>query len=58
VGCCCEKLIAEAGASSGNQRKGKVCSWKLLPSNGSKDVTVDTCVCVCVCVCARACVHM
>jgi hypothetical protein len=28
-----EKLLAEAGDSSGTQRKGKVCSWKPLPSN-------------------------
>jgi hypothetical protein len=46
VGCCCEKLVAEAGKSSGTQRKGNVRRWKTLPSNGSEDVTVDTSVCV------------
>jgi hypothetical protein len=43
---CCEKLVAEAGDSSGTQRKGNVRRWKPLPSNGSEDVTVDTSVCV------------
>jgi hypothetical protein len=31
---CCEKLVAEVGDSSGSQRKGNVCCWKLLQSNG------------------------
>jgi hypothetical protein len=44
VSCCCEKLVAETGDSSGTQRKGNVCRWKPLPSNGSEDVTVDTSV--------------
>jgi hypothetical protein len=34
VRCCCEKLVAEAGDSSGNQKKGDVLCWKPLPSNG------------------------
>jgi hypothetical protein len=34
VSLCCEKLVAEAGDSSGIQRKWNVCHWKLLPSNG------------------------
>jgi hypothetical protein len=29
-----EKLLAEAGESSGTQRKGNVRNWKPLPSNG------------------------
>jgi hypothetical protein len=62
VSCYCEKLIAEAGDSSGTQRKGNVRRWKPLPSNGSEDVTVENrererlCVCVCVCAYMRACV--
>jgi hypothetical protein len=48
VNCCCYKLVAEAGDSSGTQSKGNVRCWKLLPSNGSEDVTGDTSVCVCV----------
>jgi hypothetical protein len=31
---CCEKLVAEAGASSGTKRKGNIHRWKPLPSNG------------------------
>jgi hypothetical protein len=50
---CCEKLLSEAGDSSGTQRKGNVRSWKPIPSNGSADVTVDTSVCVCVSVCIQ-----
>jgi hypothetical protein len=48
VSCCCEKLVAEAGDSSGTHRKGNVRSWKPLPNNGSKDVAVDISVFVCV----------
>jgi hypothetical protein len=33
VSCCCEKLVAVAGDSSGTQRKGNVHSWKQLPRN-------------------------
>jgi hypothetical protein len=29
-----EKLVSEAGKSSGTQRKGNVRLWKPLPSNG------------------------
>jgi hypothetical protein len=29
-----EKLVAEAGDSSGTQRKGNVRRWKPLPKNG------------------------
>jgi hypothetical protein len=47
---CCEKPVGEVEDSSGNQRKGDVCRWKPLRSNGSEDVTVDTNVCVYVCV--------
>jgi hypothetical protein len=50
VSCRCEKLVTEAGESSGTQRKGNVRRWKPLPSNGSEDVNVDNSVCVCVCV--------
>jgi hypothetical protein len=34
VNCCCKKLVAEAGANSGTQKKGNVRHWKPLPSNG------------------------
>jgi hypothetical protein len=34
VSCYCEKLVAEAKDRSGTQKKGNVCRWKLLPSNG------------------------
>jgi hypothetical protein len=37
VSCCCEKLVAEAGDSSGTQRKGNVRCWKPLPSNGASE---------------------
>jgi hypothetical protein len=47
VSCCCEMQVAEAGDSSGTQGKGNLRRRKSLPSNGSKDVTVDTSVCVC-----------
>jgi hypothetical protein len=30
----CEKLVAEAGDSSGTQRKGNVLRWKSTLSNG------------------------
>jgi hypothetical protein len=53
VSCCCWKLVAEAGDSSGTQRKGNVCHWKPLPSSGSEDVTVDTGACAYVCMCAK-----
>jgi hypothetical protein len=46
VSCCCEKLVAEVGGSSGIQRKGNIHRWKPLPSNDSEDMTVDTSVCV------------
>jgi hypothetical protein len=49
VDCCCEKLVSEVGDNRGTQRKGNICSLKLLPSDGSKDVTLDISVCVCVC---------
>jgi hypothetical protein len=52
VSLCYEKLVAEAGGSSESRGRGTVGCWKLLPSNGSEDVTVDTRVCMC----ARACV--
>jgi hypothetical protein len=45
--CCCEKLVAETGDTSGTQSKGNVRRWKPIPSNGSEDVTVDTNMCVC-----------
>jgi hypothetical protein len=41
----CE-LVAEAGNISGIQRNGNARRWKLLPSNGSEDLTMDTNVCV------------
>jgi hypothetical protein len=53
VSCWCEELVAEATEGSGTQRKGSVCRWKPLPSNGSEDVTVDIGVCVYVCVCTK-----
>jgi hypothetical protein len=31
--CCCEKLLVEAGDSSGTHSRGNVCHWKPLPSN-------------------------
>jgi hypothetical protein len=46
MSCCCEKLVAEAGDRSGTQRKANVRRWKLLPSNGSEDMSTDTSVCV------------
>jgi hypothetical protein len=33
VNCYCEKLVAEAGDSSGTQKKGNVRHWKPLPDN-------------------------
>jgi hypothetical protein len=48
---CCEKLVAEAGDSSGTQRKENVRRWEPLLSSGIEDVTVDISVCVCVYVC-------
>jgi hypothetical protein len=36
-----EKLVSEAGDSSGTQRKGNVCHWKPLPSSA-----VNTGLCV------------
>jgi hypothetical protein len=42
VSCCCEDLVDELVDSSGAQKKGNVRGWKPLPSNGSKDVTLDT----------------
>jgi hypothetical protein len=48
VSYCCKKLVAEAGDSSGTYRKRNVNYWKLLPSNSSEDLTLDTSVCVCV----------
>jgi hypothetical protein len=44
--CCCEKVKAEAGDSSGTQRKGNVSHWKPLPSNSSEGVIVYSSVCV------------
>jgi hypothetical protein len=29
-----EKMVAEAGDNSATQRKGNICHWKPLPSNG------------------------
>jgi hypothetical protein len=61
VSCCCEKLVAEAGDSSGTPRR-NIRHWKLLPSNSSEDVAVDIRVCAHACMCqcehvrARACV--
>jgi hypothetical protein len=46
VSCCCEKLVAEAGNSSGIRRKGNVHHWKPPPSNDSEDMTVDNSVCI------------
>jgi hypothetical protein len=39
-------LVAEARDHSGTHRKENICHWKLLPSNSSEDMTVDTSVCV------------
>jgi hypothetical protein len=44
VSCFCEKLVAEAGDSSGIHRKGNFRRWKPLPNNSSEDVTVATSV--------------
>jgi hypothetical protein len=46
VSCYCEKLVADAGDSSGTERKGNARCCKPLPNNGSEDVTVDADVCV------------
>jgi hypothetical protein len=43
VSCCCKKLVAEAGDSSGTQRMGNIRRWKPLPSNGSEDI-VTRCI--------------
>jgi hypothetical protein len=45
VSYCCEKLVAEARDSPGTQRNMNDNRWKPLPSNDSRDVTVDTSVC-------------
>jgi hypothetical protein len=39
VSCCCEKLVAEARVSSGTQKEGEHCCWKLLPLQLVKAVT-------------------
>jgi hypothetical protein len=41
-----EKLVAEAGDSTGTQRKGNVRFWKPLPSNAVKTVTEKARLCV------------
>jgi hypothetical protein len=46
VSCCCEKLVAEAGDSSGTQRKGNVRRCSRYQATASEDVTVDTSVCI------------
>jgi hypothetical protein len=46
VNCCCWKQVGEAVDSSEIQEKGNVRRLKPLPSNFSRDVTVDTNVCV------------
>jgi hypothetical protein len=53
-------MLAEAGDSFGNYRKGNVCRLKPLPNNGSEDVIVDTCVCVTVSfkVCMYVCMYV
>jgi hypothetical protein len=58
VSCCWEKLVAEAGDSSGTHgRWENVSRWKPLPSNGSEDVTVETSMCLCVTVnCITRCI--
>jgi hypothetical protein len=45
VSCCRQKLVGEAGESSGSE-KDNARRWKPPPSNGSEDVTVDTSVCL------------
>jgi hypothetical protein len=42
VSCCCGKLVAETGGSSGTHTKENVRRWKPLPSKGSENVTEDT----------------
>jgi hypothetical protein len=42
VSCCCYMLVSEAGGSAGTQKKGNIRCWKPLPTNGSKEMTVDT----------------
>jgi hypothetical protein len=44
-----EKVVANAGDSSGTQRKGKVRLGKPRPSNVGEYVTVDTSACVVTC---------
>jgi hypothetical protein len=47
VSCCCEKLVAEAGDSSRNQRKVNVRRRSRYQATTGDDVTVNTSVCVC-----------
>jgi hypothetical protein len=46
VCCCCEKLVAEAGDSSGTLRKGPSAVGNLYRATAIEDVTVGTSVCV------------
>jgi hypothetical protein len=46
VTCRCYELVVEAGESSRTLRQGNVRRWEQSPSNGSKDVTVDTSMCI------------
>jgi hypothetical protein len=48
-GSACSQLsitVAEAEDSSGTQRKGNICQWKMLPSRAVKIVTENTTLCV------------
>jgi hypothetical protein len=45
VSCCCEKLVAEAGDSSGTQKKGMSAVESRYRATASEDVTVDTSMC-------------
>jgi hypothetical protein len=50
MGCCCDKLVAEAGDSSGTQRKVTFAVGSRYRATASEHVTVDTSVCVYMCV--------
>jgi hypothetical protein len=54
VSCCCEKLVAYAGETSGTQRMENVRGWSGYLETASEDLTVGSSVCVRVCV--RVCV--
>jgi hypothetical protein len=46
VSCCCEKLVAEVGDSSGTQRKGNAVVRSRYGETANEE-TVDTGMCMC-----------